>query len=107
VPQFADSDLLVHPLSGWLQRELDKSNGFGLNLTAWCMDWDSIRKSIRALCTSHVQVVKDELSNGLNLTCASLPEVARNKLKRGLLTEVAKKLAKHTPAAAISLLSSS
>eukprot|EP00971_Amphidinium_carterae_P239736 4759240-Amphidinium_carterae.1 len=117
VSQFVNSGLEDHPLAGWLKRGALATRHLAFNTAVrhgWVKlsrngeaewrDWTRIRTLIKNLQSTHEVMAKDALKERLNFTCSSLPVAFLRALKRGSLVEAVKKIARHSPAGAISLL---
>eukprot|EP00971_Amphidinium_carterae_P098947 1956640-Amphidinium_carterae.4 len=114
---FARSGLPIHPLASWLGKGALATRHLAFNTAVrqgWVrirrngdaewQDWERVRSHIKRLHSTHEQMAKDALVERLNFTCTSLPAPLLRQLKKGSLVEATKKLAKHSPAGAISLL---
>eukprot|EP00971_Amphidinium_carterae_P269288 5342296-Amphidinium_carterae.2 len=112
--QWRASDLTEHPLQGWLMRGALKTRYQTFNTALrekWVrttrsgrvqsLPWHDIKNCIKRLHSTHVQVAKDELVSRLNYTCSSLEVSFLRRLKRGLLIEATKRIARFSPAGAI------
>eukprot|EP00971_Amphidinium_carterae_P352761 6492725-Amphidinium_carterae.1 len=117
VSQFENSGLEEHPLAGWLKKGALATRHLAFNAAVrhgWVklnrfgdaewQDWTRIRAHIKRLHSTHEVMAKDALIERLNYTCSSLPVAFLRSLKRGALVEAVRKISRHSPAGAISLL---